>query len=49
MPIIDNYSMTRQLHKAHIFLEGAGWDCNHWCSPGVPEVSWLQGARRWVL
>lgn len=37
--MIDNYSMTRQLYGAHIYVDGAGWDCNHWCSPGVPEVS----------
>ncbi|WIA14673.1 hypothetical protein OEZ85_003174 [Tetradesmus obliquus] len=37
VPMIDNYSMTRQLYGAHIYVDGAGWDCNHWCSPGVPE------------
>jgi hypothetical protein len=49
VPIIDNYSMTRQLYKAHIYMEGAGWDCNHYCSPGVPEVNTKTGAGSWWL
>jgi hypothetical protein len=45
VPLIDTFKWTVRLHFAHIPLAGNGWDCLHYCRPGLSEVrSYLVGA-----
>lgn len=38
VPLVDTYKWTVPLHGAHIYLGSTGWDCLHYCRPGLPEV-----------
>lgn len=38
VPLIDTYKWTVPLHWAHIPLPNDGWDCLHYCRPGLSEV-----------
>lgn len=38
VPVINTFNWTVPLHFAHIPLENNGWDCLHYCRPGLSEV-----------
>jgi hypothetical protein len=38
VPLIDTYKWTVPLHWGHISLPNDGWDCLHYCRPGLSEV-----------
>jgi hypothetical protein len=38
VPLVNTYKWTVPLHWAHIDLGSSGWDCLHYCRPGLSEV-----------
>jgi hypothetical protein len=36
---MNSYQLSMQLHQAHTIYGDGTVDCNHWCAPGLSEVS----------
>jgi hypothetical protein len=44
MSVMNSYLLSLQLYQAHTIYADGTMDCNHWCAPGLSEVSQAQHA-----